>query len=172
MHTFDKSSSWEASISHEKFIHDGYAKYVAPKTITNTEWVKNGRQKEGLDKILHLSSNEKVGIEEKFRKKDYGDFLLEIWSSLEDKILGWCAKEIMADIVGYWIVPACTLYIFESKKLVQCLVDYRSDWEKFALSQQQGFRIADAKNPNYTTRSICVPHKILERYVKIEKIVI
>jgi len=41
----------------------------------NSAW-----QKHGIDRLLLFSNGKQLTVDEKFRRKDYGDFLAEIWS--------------------------------------------------------------------------------------------
>ena len=96
------------------------------KTISNTQWIENSRQQQGIDKILTLSDGSTLAIEEKFRYKGYNDVALEIYSSLEDKTPGWAVKDIRANIVAYWVVPDQKVWIFDSRKLRFVLQEHRT----------------------------------------------
>ena len=145
---------------------------IYPETIVKTFYCQNGRQYEGLDKILTLETGDEIRIEEKFRYRAYGDIALEIWSNLKSQVPGWCVKNIIADIVAYWIIPQRKLYVFESPILRRVLSENRSQWEIQAENRIGGFRYADAPNEDYTTRSICVPIHVLENLLSIRKIIV
>lgn len=170
MHQFRQILSWEQKTSRSDIVARGYQQMVAPEIITDTFWCQNGRQRRGLDKILTLENEEEIKIEEKFRRKAYPDIALETWSNLEDQVPGWCVKEIMADIVAYWIVPQQKFYVFQSTHLRRVLRENRSQWESSAEARINGFRYADARNEGYTTRSICVPLNVLENLLSIQLI--
>ena len=170
MHRFKESLSWEQKTSRSNMVARGYAQMIYPEVIANTFWCKNGRQHEGLDKILTLETGNEIRIEEKFRRRSYPDIALETWSNLESKVPGWCVKDIIADIVAYWMVPARKLYVFQSPHLRRVLSENRTQWERQAENRIGGFRYADAPNEGYTTRSICVPIRVLENLLSIRVI--
>ena len=68
-------------------------------------------QYKGIDKILHFSSGHTYYIDEKKRRKDYGDILLEEYSNYETKRIGWLAKNKYTDYISYIIYPAKKLYL-------------------------------------------------------------
>lgn len=173
MHKFENSHRREQKTSREPFVSIAYEKYVADvylKGIIDTQWIQNGRQERGIDKILTLSDGSKLAIEEKFRYRGYNDIALEIYSSFENKAPGWAVKEIEADIVAYWIVPDHRVLIFNSNQLRSVLREHRTEWERLAATRQNGFRYADAKNPTYTTRSLCVPLIVMHELLDITEI--
>ena len=167
MHRFSNSLNWEQKTSRSNMVARGYAQMVYPEVIVDTFWCQNGRQHQGLDKILTLENGGQITIEEKFRRKSYSDIALETWSNLESQVQGWCVKEIMSDIVTYWIVPRRKFYVLPSQQLRRALSENRSQWENCAESRVRGFRFADAPNEGYTTRSICVPLHVLKNYLSI-----
>ena len=58
-------------------------------------------QKRGVDKILHLKNTKQILIDEKKRRKDYGDILLEEYSNWERKVVGWLGQDKHTDYIVY-----------------------------------------------------------------------
>ena len=68
-------------------------------------------QKKGIDKILHLEGGKTLLIDEKKRRKDYGDILLEEYSNYDKKVVGWLGKHKHTDYIVYAIMPSNKAYL-------------------------------------------------------------
>ena len=111
-------------------------------------------QKKGIDKILHFKNGKTVLIDEKKRRKDYGDILLEEYSNYEEKIWGWLNREKHTDYLIYYIVPTSKIYIFPFLILQ---LTWLRNYKKWLENYGRKFAI----NKNYKTSNIPIPTEIL-----------
>lgn len=117
-------------------------------------------QKSGIDKVLIFPNGNHVYIEEKKRRVDYGDILLEIWSDWEKRKRGWLYTS-QSDYIFYAIIPTAQVYILPTLILKLAWVSNQSIWEL-------NYKLIDAKNTNYTTKSIPIPPDVLFKAITIE----
>lgn len=135
-----------------KFFDDFY--YRNFPSLIFIEFINDiERQRKGIDKILHFKSGRTVTIDEKKRRTDYGDILLEIWSVLERKIRGWLYT-CQAEYLVYAIMPSLKAYILPTILLKRAWLTNQYDW---LLKYPE----AKAENDTYITLSICIPPDIL-----------
>lgn len=118
-------------------------------------------QKDGIDREILLPNGKRFRIDEKKRKKDYGDVLLEEWSvfygdpDARNKV-GWALDSTKrCDFIAYAIPVACKCYLLPFELLRQAFVVNRSGWSR-------SFGTCDAWNEGYVTRSIPIPWKTLQ----------
>lgn len=109
-------------------------------------WAQRG----GIDRVLTLGSGKTLTVDEKVRAKNWPDIALEYWSSVEDKKLGWVAKDLACDFIAYAFVPSETCYLLPFHTL-------RRAWRANGASWIKDHRRIDAANERYTTRSVGVP---------------
>ncbi|OPY59418.1 MAG: hypothetical protein A4E55_00230 [Pelotomaculum sp. PtaU1.Bin035] len=110
-------------------------------------------QRKGIDKILHFKSGKQVTIDEKKRRVDYGDILLELWSIWEQRKRGWLYT-CQCDYIVYAVMPVKAVYLLPAFLLKRAWLTNCHDWSKI-------YRIVDAKNNWYVTKSIAIPVNIL-----------
>ena len=67
-------------------------------------------QKLGIDKKIILKSGKEITIDEKIRRKDYGDIAIEIFSDTFQKTQGWILKSY-TDYICYLIKPTNYCYL-------------------------------------------------------------
>ena len=118
-------------------------------------------QRAGIDRVLTLACGKTVKIDEKVRKDDYGDILLEAWSNKEREVLGWVRKPLDCDFIAYAVIPTRTCYLLPTLILQKTWRDNVREWWELGKARRSGFRIVDARNSGYTTQSLAVPTGIL-----------
>lgn len=111
-------------------------------------------QKKGIDKILKFENKKEILIDEKKRRKDYGDILLEEYSNYEKKIVGWLGKEKYTDYISYIVIPSKKIFLFPFLLL-------QSAWVKNYESWLDLYDRKLAPNPGYYTSNIPVPKDVL-----------
>jgi len=113
-------------------------------------------QKKGVDCYIVLRDGHKVKVEEKERKKDYGDLLLEDFSNYERRTIGWTRDDRkITDYLAYIIVPSRFAYIFYYPALRRIFIDNLDLWrERYPYKFGKTFE-GDALL--YTTANIPVP---------------
>uniref|UniRef100_A0A6M3LJ26 Uncharacterized protein n=1 Tax=viral metagenome TaxID=1070528 RepID=A0A6M3LJ26_9ZZZZ len=143
-HKADELSCWEEIYN---------TAFPANKAITNTR--DNGDlQHLGIDRTIVLSSGKAIYIDEKVRRKDYGDILLEYISNSCTETKGWVEKPLFCDYIAYAILPINTCYLLPVPQLQKAWIEHKDLW-LFSY----GTRIAE--NKYYNTLSCPVPINIL-----------
>ena len=88
-------------------------------------------QKKGVDSYLVLKNGHRVKVEEKERKKDYGDLLLEDFSNFERRSAGWARDDRkITDYLAYIIVPPRFAYILYYPALRRIFIDNLDLWRQ------------------------------------------
>ena len=149
-----------------RFIDDFYMR-VFP-SIEYIEHVNDiETQKLRIDKIFHLVGGKDILVDEKKRKKDYGDILLEEWSNLERRKPGWLAKGKKTDYIMYIVVPAGVVHVLPFFILQSLWLRHYHEWKR-----QYGIKPAKNYAPSgeylYTTTNIPVPTSILKKLISAE----
>ncbi len=125
------------------------------KTITDITL-----QKKGIDKILTLKNGKEIAIDEKRRRVDYGDILLEEWSNFEKKKKGWTGDpEKVTDYIVYIIQSKIYIFPYDLLQLA---------WRKNYYQWREEYGIKEAQNPGYVTTNVPVPTDILFEAIKKE----
>jgi hypothetical protein len=118
-------------------------------------------QRDGIDRELILTNGRRFYVDEKKRKKDYGDLLLEEWSVFyregdpRNKI-GWTldgAKR--CDFIAYAVPAASKCYFLPFEHMRQAFIVNRSEW----LRQ---YRTIDVQNDGYLTRNVPIPFPVIK----------
>ena len=93
----------------------------------------------------------------KKRRKDYGDILLELWSVWEQRKLGWLFT-CRCNYIVYTIMSTQKVYLLPVLLLKKAWLTNSKDWLK-------RYKIIDANNRTYTTKSIAIPTETLLRAI-------
>ena len=137
----------------ENEVFDRFYHRIFPGIKSIESVVDIAMQKKGVDKILHFVSGKSITIDEKKRRKDYGDILLEIWSVWEQKKRGWLYT-CQCDYIVYAIMPAKTVYLLPALLLKKTWLVNRQVWI-------ETYPVLDAKNIGYVTKTIAIPTNVL-----------
>jgi len=135
---------WE--VVYRKAFHN----YGSMCCVRSDGWAQRG----GIDRVITLQSGKTLTVDEKVRYQDYGDILLEYWSSEESQTPGWVAKDLSCDFISYAVIPTNKCYLIPFLSLRKAWRDNGKVW----VSKYK--RIA-AKNNGYTTVSVGVPVAVL-----------
>lgn len=137
----------------DRIFNDFYAR-VLPN-VKEVRMVKDMKlQRKGIDKQVFLSSGKVVLIDEKKRRKDYGDILLEEYSVWEQKKVGWLGRDKHTDYIVYAFMDTKRVYLLPFLLLQKAWLKNYHDWVK-----RHGRKFAD--NKTYRTSNIPVPTKEL-----------
>ena len=115
----------------------------------------------GIDRVVCLANGRSFYVDEKVRSVRYDDILLEQYSDLEQHNPGWMQKELASDYIAYAFTTDGTCYLLPFQGLRRAWLQNGSEWIRMAKANCRGFRVVDAKNRTYTTRSIAVPIPVL-----------
>jgi len=144
---FNEDLQYSFEPNDNNFLDKFYHKYFP--MLDKIEFVKDlNLQKQGIDKILTLKDGKEITIDEKKRRKEYGDILLELWSNLEKRKLGWLYTT-KCDYIVYIIIPSNKIYLLPVLLLRKAFIKNKKEW---LVSKN----IKDADNYYYTTRNLAV----------------
>lgn len=114
-------------------------------------------QRDGVDRVLVTHSGHVYQIDEKVRTSDYPDLCLEYWSDQERRHPGWIARDLACDFIAYAFAPSGRCYLLSFPLLRRAWRLHGPDWMRLGEARHDGFRIVEAKNRGYVSRSVAVP---------------
>jgi hypothetical protein len=114
-------------------------------------------QRDGVDRLVVTSNGHVHRVDEKVRTVDYPDICLEYWSSVERRSPGWVAKDLGCDFIAYAFVPSGRCYLLPSALLRRAWRLHGRHWVRMGEARHDGFRLIEAQNRGYVTRSVAVP---------------
>ena len=130
--------------------------------LKSIELVKDiNLQKLGIDKILIFESNKRIFIDEKKRRKDYGDILLEEYSDFDNKKIGWLSRSKFTDYIVYALMDTKKIYLLPFQLLQLAWISNYGKW-----LNEYGRKFSN--NENYRTSNIPIPTEILLESIKQE----
>jgi len=130
-----------------------------PGMIKMVSYRQNGEhQAAGIDRGVYLWNAKEILVDEKVRRKDYGDIALEFLSNDKTGALGWVCKPLRADYIAYAILDVGRCFLLP-------VIQLQTSWEKFGASWRERFGIRHAANPGYRTHFCPVP--VNEVYCRI-----
>lgn len=155
--SLQKSHEYEDANWWNEVYRKAFPGLVASVSVRQDGWAQRG----GIDRVLTLKSGKTVTIDEKIREKDWPDILLERYSDKKNKTHGWMQKSLACDYIAYAFVPSETCYLLPFLTLRKAWLENGQEWIRKAEQKEDGFRLIDAVNQNYTTQSVAVPIKAL-----------
>lgn len=106
----------------------------------------------------------RLRVDEKLRRKDYGDVLIEFISDVEHNAPGWACKPLPIHMIAYGVMPAEIVYWLHFPRLQKAYKWFGRGWKK-------KYPIRDAHNTyqgrKWVTRNVCVPLDELEEHFVI-----
>lgn len=146
IHSFRESLAKEENNSENPIWLDIYKKCLKAERIERATNIDD--QKGGIDRFVY-TKYEVLRVQEKLISKDYGNILLEYWSSFEDRTRGWIATDYQIDLLCYNVnFEKAWLFPWDKMRLM---------WkERHKYFVRNGKRI-ETKNVGYTTISTAVP---------------
>ena len=115
-------------------------------------------QRMGIDRVILLANGQVIKIDEKKRREDRDDILLEYISVDTTNAPGWIEKDLAIDYLAYAFMPSKRVYLFPWPMLRRAWMQYKPVW----LSQ---YKIPPAQNNGYKTLSVAIPIKELRSAV-------
>lgn len=111
------------------------------------------RQHKGIDKVIHFENGNTITIDEKNRRKDWGDILLELWKNKQRRRPGWLFYS-QCDYIAYAIPSANKLYLLPTSLL-------QAAWKRNRKQWLAKYKKQEAMNDGYVTVNIPIPTKVL-----------
>ena len=133
----------------------------------------------GIDKILHTRQNKFLKLEEKVRRVDWGDILVELiaddryanydlnnnkYTYSEKRGIGWGMKDYSSDLLLYFFEESQTGYLISWVKFKNMFRQMLPIWYRKAQNNEDNFAIKIAKNKKYNSINIAIPKKEFENY--------
>lgn len=161
MNNFKADLEYSTDIRKNEDFNKFYYATFQVKLIELVEYQKSKEEQfKGIDKKLHLQNGKVITVEEKCRRKDYGDILLELISNDRTNRKGWiytCQSEYLT----YFVEPSRKVYLFPVEILKLAWEHNKEDWEK-------KYRKVSADNKTYKSVCICIPAEVLKEAITKE----
>jgi GNAT superfamily N-acetyltransferase len=98
IHTFDTSDDWASRRGNEDWVLRAYLYWFpwnAEDGLCTAEIVTDAaRNRSGIDRELTFDSGMSIGVEEKYRRHNFGDLLLERWADEARQVPGWADRDL------------------------------------------------------------------------------
>lgn len=105
----------------------------------------------GIDRVILLANGLTLKIDEKKRREDRDDILLEYLSNDKTGAPGWIEKDLAIHYLAYAFMPSRQCYLFDWPMLRSAWINWgEKRWKKL-------YSIPPAHNPGYDTYSVAVP---------------
>lgn len=172
---FDDSLKISDSEEIEKILKEVYLKYFPNMVgMIKNESKKSNSQEKGVDRIIYLDNLKTITIDEKIRKDDYADFLLEYVSNDYTGAVGWIEKDLSIDYILYVILSTKKAFLLDWRILKITWDFNKVEWKKKYGTITAGNAYFNGYNYNngynYTTISIAIPRKDLFIAMDLQKI--
>jgi len=132
----------------------------------------------GVDRLITVSGQQPLRIEEKIRRITRGDILVELIADnnyylKSHRGLGWGLKPYSTDLLLYFFEDTETGHIFSWIKFQKTLMDNLPKWYDLAKNNSKGFSLKKAYNKGYYSLNIVIPRTIfLKKYKKCGGIIL
>lgn len=159
LHDFEDQLAWGEAQGYEPFWTQVYRK-AFPNMVNHMLGSGDTQsQRMGIDRIILLSNGRMLRIDEKKRRQDYPDILLEYVSVDTTNAPGWIEKDLAIDYLAYAFMPSKRCYLFDWLMLRRAWLRYGDEWK-------QAHRIVTAQNKSYKTYSVAVPIEVVRNAVR------
>lgn len=160
IHDFRTELSFSDAASDEPFWDAVYRK-AFPDMIGHVHCTQDGLgQRAGIDRAIYLNSGRTIYIDEKKRRADYDDILLEYVSNNVTNSPGWIEKQMQIDYLAYAFMPRQKVFLFPWDMLRRAWVNYKDAW-------MGKYKKIEADNYTYKTLSLAVPTPVLQNAVSL-----
>lgn len=164
VHDFRERLAWSETQSHEPFWDAVYRKAFPDMVNHMLCSGDTSSQRQGIDRVIHLSSGKNIHIDEKKREKVWTDILLEYISNDRTCAPGWMEKDLTIDYLAYAFMPTKRCYLFPWPILRRAWLHYRGAW-------MDTYERVPAQNNGYRTYSLAIPIDILQRAVRTAAVI-
>jgi hypothetical protein len=126
-----------------------------PNYLSMNNQRENGQlQHAGIDRTIILNSGKAIYIDEKVRRVDYGDILLEYVSNDQKNTKGWAEKPLFCDYIAYAILPSGRCFLLPVPQLQKAWKENKDNWLK-------AYGTKKADNHFYNTLNCPIPTDVL-----------
>lgn len=160
-HDFKQQLAWSEAGGDESFWVAAY-RSAFPNFVNCMQTTGDtAAQRMGIDRVIALSNGVNLRIDEKKRRKDYGDILLEYISVDTTGALGWIEKDLQIDYLAYAFMESHRVYLLPWLLLRKAWIKNGTAWIEAGRQHKAGFRLVEADNRRYKTLSVAVPTNVL-----------
>lgn len=170
-HSFAASLAWGEEASTEPFWEAVYRKAFPGLVTISRNAADNAAQRLGIDRWIHLGNGKTLTVDEKRRKRERPDVLLEYLSNDRSGAVGWIEKDLPIDFLAYGYVESGRCLLFPWPFLRRAWLHWAPEWKRKAKAREGGFQCVEACNATYSTHSIAVPTSLLLAAVKNASII-
>lgn len=167
-HNFDACLEYSHRASVEGIFDAAYREWFPD--LQRIELAEDmARQRRGIDKVLHFAAGNSWTVDEKMRKEDYGDILIETISVFQNnqKVKKGWIYTCQCDFIVYGIEPTRKAYLLPVPLLKKAWLKNHHVWE-------QTHRSVTARNERngsrWETISTAVPIRDLLDAIRLEMI--
>jgi len=118
--------------------------------VRDDGWAQRG----GIDRMITLSCGRTIPIDEKVRKEDWPDILLERWSDEGRRVPGWIQKPLACEFIAYALIPSRRCFLLPTLSL-------QAAWRRYGRRWCETYPPIRAQNRGYVTLSVAVPPDVL-----------
>ena len=155
---FDKDLKFSQEQASQPWWSDVYRQaFPDMVAMTDVRW-DTRLQFAGVDRLIITSAGRVWRIDEKVRREDYGDILLEFVSNDKTGLPGWAVKDLECDFIAYAIRPTCRCFLLP-------IVPLQRAWRLHSAEWLKTYGKKHAKNKGYTTLNCPVPFIELMRKI-------
>lgn len=122
-HSFKESLAFSHEADELPFWEQCYKKAFPTMQAMLNHRDDGDHQRQGIDRSVILANGKQLWIDEKVRKKDYGDILLEYVSNDRTNAPGWVCKPLLCDYIAYAIIPSSKCYLLPVPQLQAAWVE-------------------------------------------------
>ena len=108
----------------------------------------------GIDKLIVMPNGKTIRVDEKVRRRDYGDIAIETISNDKTGALGWIEKDLLCDYIAYVFIDTGRVFLLPFIQLKNAWRDNKSVW----IAE---YGTKTAKNLDYFSHFVCVPIAVL-----------
>ena len=154
-------------MSDEDFWEEIYKKAFPGMVCQMKHDGKSQSQQLGIDRIIHFRSGKTLYIDEKKRRKEYPDILLECAhiGNNGNKWPGWIEKDLLIDYLAYAFMPSRKVLLYDWQMLRLAWVQNKQKWF-------DKFKPVSAENKDYKTYSLPIAFADLHKAVSVARIII
>lgn len=156
---FNKDLQYSLEHKEDRSLNDFYKRtFLEVKEIETMDFKNHAaEQLKGIDKKIYFNNGQVITIDEKKRKKDYGDIYLELTGNSERRKKGWLYT-CNCDYIVYYIPINKKVYLLPTLLLKAAWKKYKSQWINNHRMIHSRTR---AGNKYYTTVGIAIPNEII-----------
>lgn len=161
MNSFNNDLQYSLDLRRNEDFNKFYYDIWEVKLIEELDYRKNKQeQQEGKDKRIHLKNGKVILVEEKCRRKDYGDIFLETVSNTKTNKPGWI-ETCQSEYLMYFIEPKRKVYLLPVELLKLAYRHNIQEWSK-------QYKIYAVPNKGYYSKGIGIPPEVLYAAIKKE----